>query len=81
VPLYRELLLAQGICSVSKRACGRILRAGPGSAIAIVVGGAAESLAAHPGTADLTLRKRLGFIKVAIQHGCALPPPAPAVLR
>jgi hypothetical protein len=80
VPLYRELLLAQGICSVSKRACGRILRAGPGAAIAIVVG-AAESLAAHPGTADLTLRKRLGFIKVAIQHGCAPHPARRAVPR
>ncbi|KDQ18795.1 hypothetical protein BOTBODRAFT_52049 [Botryobasidium botryosum FD-172 SS1] len=40
----------------------------------IVVGGAAESLSAHPGTADLTLRKRLGFIKLAIQHGAGLVP-------
>jgi len=39
-----------------------------------VVGGAAESLAARPGTADLTLRRRLGFIKIAIQHGAALVP-------
>jgi hypothetical protein len=61
--------LALGICSVSKKSCSNILRAGPGSAITIVVGGAAESLSAHPGTADLTLRKRLGFIKVAIQQG------------
>ncbi len=62
---------------------------GAGQSITIVVGGAAESLSAHPGTAgpslllvillyiynfspDLTLRKRLGFIKVAIQHGSVL---------
>lgn len=69
IPIYRDLILAQGICSVSKQACSSILRRGPGSAITIVVGGAAESLNAHPGTADLTLKRRLGFIKVAIQHG------------
>ncbi|KAE9393994.1 DAGAT-domain-containing protein [Gymnopus androsaceus JB14] len=60
--------------AVSKRSCSNILKSGPGSAITIVVGGAAESLSAHPGTADLTLRKRLGFIKVAIQHGADLVP-------
>jgi len=74
LPLYRDVMLALGICSVSKRSCSNILKRGPGSAITIVVGGAAESLAAHPGTADLTLRKRLGFIKVAMQHGADLVP-------
>lgn len=88
VPIYRDILLAIGICSVSKQSCSNILKGGPGQAITIVVGGAAESLSARPGTADLTLRKRwvwtevyrfpwilnfgwdrLGFIKVAIQHG------------
>ena len=69
MPLYRDILLALGICSVSKRACQKILDRGPGEAITIVVGGAAESLSAHPGTADLTLRKRLGFIKIAIRQG------------
>jgi 2-acylglycerol O-acyltransferase 2 len=64
----------QGICSVSKRSCRNILRKGPGNAITIVVGGAAESLAAHPGTQDLTLRKRFGFIKVAIREGAQLVP-------
>jgi Diacylglycerol acyltransferase len=58
IPIYREILLLLGVCSVSKRSCERILRQGNGSAITIVVGGAAESLSAHPGTADLTLRKR-----------------------
>ncbi|KAI0305803.1 DAGAT-domain-containing protein [Multifurca ochricompacta] len=74
VPFYREILLLLGVCSVSKRSCERILRKGNGSAIAIVVGGAAESLSAHPGTADLTLRKRLGFIKLAIREGADLVP-------
>lgn len=69
VPFYRDMLLAMGVCSVSRQSCSNILARGPGQAITIVVGGAAESLSAHPGTADLTLRRRLGFIKVAIQHG------------
>ena len=95
MPFYRDILLALGVCSVSKQSCSNILKRGPGSAITIVVGGAAESLSAHPGTADLTLRRRsgpdsfdtfyffklvllnspvyrLGFIKLAIQHGCVL---------
>ncbi|KAJ8092844.1 diacylglycerol O-acyltransferase 1 [Marasmius tenuissimus] len=74
MPIYREILLALGICSVSKKSCSNVLKSGPGSAITIVVGGAAESLSARPGTVDLTLRKRLGFIKVAIQHGADLVP-------
>lgn len=80
IPFYRDILLALGICSVSKQSCSNILKGGPGQAITIVVGGAAESLSARPGTADLTLRKRLGFIKVAIQHGCVgiAGPPSPS---
>jgi hypothetical protein len=50
--------MALGIYSVSKASCSNILKAGPGSSITIVVGGAAESLSAHPGTVNLTLRKR-----------------------
>lgn len=74
VPLYRDILLALGVCSVSRASCANILREGNGNAICIVVGGAAESLSAHPGTADLTLRRRLGFIKLALQYGADLVP-------
>ncbi|KAF8909272.1 diacylglycerol acyltransferase-domain-containing protein [Gymnopilus junonius] len=74
MPFYRDIILALGVCSVSKQSCSNILKGGPGEAITIVVGGAAESLSARPGTADLTLRKRLGFIKIAIQHGADLVP-------
>jgi len=31
-------------------------------------------LSAHPGTADLTLKKRIGFIKMAIKEGADLVP-------
>ncbi|GAA95254.1 uncharacterized protein L969DRAFT_101477 [Mixia osmundae IAM 14324] len=74
IPLYREFLMAMGICSVSYKSCSHILRQGPGSSLTIVVGGATESLSAHPGTNDLTLKKRLGFIKLAIREGADLVP-------
>jgi Diacylglycerol acyltransferase len=40
----------------------------------IVVGGAAESLNAFPGTYNLVLKKRLGFIKLALRNGASLVP-------
>jgi hypothetical protein len=58
VPLYREVIMSLGISSVSRESCSNILASGPGQAITIVVGGAAESLSARPGTADLTLKRR-----------------------
>lgn len=66
--------MLHGVASVSKGSCHNILSQGPGNAITIVVGGAAESLSAHPGTADLTLKKRFGFIKMAIRAGADLVP-------
>ncbi|KAI8908830.1 hypothetical protein PhCBS80983_g01044 [Powellomyces hirtus] len=74
LPLWREVLLSLGICSVSRRSCDNILNKGPGHSCMIVVGGATESLHAFPGTADLTVRKRLGFIKVALRNGSNLVP-------
>lgn len=51
-----------------------LLRTGAGSSLTIVVGGAAESLSARPGTADLTLKRRMGFIKLAMRQGADLVP-------
>ena len=69
IPLYRDYIMAHGCASVAKESCEYILNSGPGNSIAIVVGGAQESLAAKPGTLDLTLKKRLGFIKLALVNG------------
>ncbi|KAG0211779.1 diacylglycerol acyltransferase [Mortierella sp. GBAus27b] len=74
LPFYRDYLMAHGLASVSKESCEHILNAGPGSSIAIVIGGAQESLASSPGTLDLTLKKRLGFIKLALVNGASLVP-------
>lgn len=40
-----------------------------GSAVVIAVGGAPEALDAHPGTFNVLLAKKKGFIKMAMEHG------------
>ncbi|KAG0011135.1 diacylglycerol O-acyltransferase 1 [Entomortierella chlamydospora] len=74
LPIYRDYIMAHGIVSVSKASCEYVLNSGPGNSIAIVVGGAQESLSSKPGTLDLTLKKRLGFIKLALVNGASLVP-------
>lgn len=79
-PIYREYALRLGMASVSSESCVNILSKGGqngegmGRAITIVVGGAAESLDAHPGKISLVLQKRKGFVKMAIRTGADLVP-------
>jgi 2-acylglycerol O-acyltransferase 2 len=80
IPIYRDYLLAMGLASVSRSSCENILSRGGvngegmGRAITIVVGGARESLDAQPGTLRLVLKRRKGFIKLAIRTGADLVP-------
>ncbi|ORX97595.1 diacylglycerol acyltransferase, partial [Clohesyomyces aquaticus] len=80
LPLYREYALRMGLASVSRESCENILSKGGangegmGRAITIVVGGAQESLDARPGQLRLVLRKRKGFVKLAIRTGADLVP-------
>jgi 2-acylglycerol O-acyltransferase 2 len=73
-PFWREVLLAMGLRDSSFASCVNGLRIGPGSSIVLVVGGAQESLYSKPGTADLCLKKRTGFVKVALSAGATLVP-------
>ncbi|KAI9640888.1 diacylglycerol O-acyltransferase 1 [Ciborinia camelliae] len=80
IPLYREYALAMGLASVSKESCENLLskggpnKEGMGRAITIVVGGAAESLDAQPYSLRLILKRRKGFVKMAIRTGADLVP-------
>lgn len=80
IPLYRDYALAMGLASVSKESCENLLSKGGangegmGRAITIVVGGAAESLGASPHTLRLILKRRKGFVKLAIRAGADLVP-------
>jgi hypothetical protein len=46
-----------------------LTKQGTGNAAIIVVGGAEEALIARPGDYSLTLKKRKGFVRVAMATG------------
>ncbi|PSC70847.1 Diacylglycerol acyltransferase [Micractinium conductrix] len=71
-PFLREYLLLHGVRDVSKRSCLSLLSSG--ESVMIAVGGATESLYAKPGANDLVLKRRRGFVKVAMHTGAALVP-------
>ncbi|XP_054851505.1 2-acylglycerol O-acyltransferase 3 [Eublepharis macularius] len=74
MPVYREYMMSSGMVPVSKRSLDFLLRGGPGHAVVIVVGGAAESLDCSPGEQRVRLQGRRGFVRLALQHGAALVP-------
>uniref|UniRef100_A0A8C4QLR7 Acyltransferase n=1 Tax=Eptatretus burgeri TaxID=7764 RepID=A0A8C4QLR7_EPTBU len=75
MPLYRDYLMAGGVCPASRSALGSLLsHPGGGNVVAIVIGGAAEALACHPGATSLHLNQRRGFVRLALQHGADLVP-------
>ncbi|KAI8972643.1 diacylglycerol acyltransferase [Pilobolus umbonatus] len=74
LPFYRDFLLSCGLANVSRKSCEYILQSGPGKSITIVVGGASESLHARPGVHELVLKRRLGFIRLAIKQQAQLVP-------
>eukprot|EP00128_Syssomonas_multiformis_P015769 Colp12_sorted_trinity150504_noHs@3607 len=72
IPFYREYIMSLGLADVGKRSLRNIFN--HNASALIVIGGANEALDAHPGTYDLTLKKRKGFIKIALVHGANLVP-------
>lgn len=74
VPFWRELILRLGVISVSAPSLKYVLNQGPGNAVIVVPGGAAEALDARPGTHSLTLNRRQGFFRIALEHGASLVP-------
>lgn len=72
LPFWRDLVLACGFISASPASAAWCLR--KGISIFIVVGGALEALDARPGSNDLTLARRKGFIRLSLQYGARLVP-------
>jgi len=72
LPGARELFLAGGFRDASRSVCERILS--EGKSLYIITGGEAESLLSAPGTDILVLKPRLGFVRLALKHGCSLVP-------
>eukprot|EP01100_Stratorugosa_tubuloviscum_P012638 TRINITY_DN6049_c1_g1_i1.p1 TRINITY_DN6049_c1_g1~~TRINITY_DN6049_c1_g1_i1.p1 ORF type:complete len:346 (+),score=149.23 TRINITY_DN6049_c1_g1_i1:53-1039(+) len=71
-PLWREIVLGCGLIDSSRNSAEYCLKTG--KSVMIVVGGAAEALNARPGTVELTLKKRKGFISLAMQNEAQLVP-------
>ncbi|KAM5165620.1 diacylglycerol O-acyltransferase 2-like isoform 1-T2 [Mantella aurantiaca] len=75
VPLFRDYVLATGMCSVNNGSIDYLLSShGSGNIVVIVVGGAAEALQCTKNKNVLTLKKRKGFIKKALTNGAFLVP-------
>lgn len=71
----REWAMLHGIIECSRESLHYMLNSEKqGNACVLVVGGAEESMDAHPGMTELTLMKRKGFIKVALETGASLVP-------
>ncbi|KAI1699293.1 diacylglycerol acyltransferase domain-containing protein [Ditylenchus destructor] len=75
-PFRRELTLGLGCISADRESIEYALNAnnGAGNAVIIVVGGAEEALDAHSDSYDLCLKRRKGFVRLAIKHGASLVP-------
>lgn len=72
VPIVRDYLFACGLISSSATSIRRCLRAG--ISVVLVVGGGREAMLARPGTMDLVLDSRRGFVKLALESGASLVP-------
>lgn len=70
MPSRKTLSFHTGTCGCNKASLEHIVSSkGTGNAACLVVGGAPEALNAHPGTYNLKLASRKGFIKSALKTG------------
>lgn len=65
LPFYRNYLTASGVGLVTKQGIQALLDRD--RSVAIVIGGASESLLSHPGSNSLILNRRKGFIRLALE--------------
>uniref|UniRef100_A0A0G4HIA4 Acyltransferase n=1 Tax=Chromera velia CCMP2878 TaxID=1169474 RepID=A0A0G4HIA4_9ALVE len=72
IPFWRDWLLSLGFVDCSRSSVSRLLKGG--TSVVVVVGGAREALDARPGTNDLTLSSRFGFVRIAMESGASLIP-------
>eukprot|EP00672_Neobodo_designis_P018752 CAMPEP_0174843822 /NCGR_PEP_ID=MMETSP1114-20130205/10767_1 /TAXON_ID=312471 /ORGANISM="Neobodo designis, Strain CCAP 1951/1" /LENGTH=442 /DNA_ID=CAMNT_0016078055 /DNA_START=17 /DNA_END=1345 /DNA_ORIENTATION=+ len=74
IPFWRELIIWAGMGDASAKTIRKTLSGPPGMSALLVVGGAEEALLASPKTNKLTLSKRKGFVKLALERGAPLVP-------
>ncbi|KAJ3588775.1 hypothetical protein NHX12_009629 [Muraenolepis orangiensis] len=75
IPLFRDYIMSAGLLSVSRASLAHVLsKNGKGNALAIVIGGAEESLCSSPGVNTVVMRQRKGFVRIALEYGADLVP-------
>ena len=86
IPVFREIVLGWGMSSVSRENVNCLLSqsndknspknkdGNTSNAVVIVVGGAQEALYMRPGDYKIVLKKRKGFVKLALKNGASLVP-------
>jgi 2-acylglycerol O-acyltransferase 2 len=74
IPFWRELIIWAGMGDASVKTIRKTLKGNPGESVLLVVGGAEEALLSAPKTNRLTLSKRKGFVKLALERGAPLVP-------
>lgn len=72
IPGYRELCLYGGVCDAARYSARHILN--HGKSVMLVPGGATEALYCSSNEDVVYLKKRFGFIKLALEHGADLVP-------
>lgn len=72
IPIYRDILLWGGVVDAARYSARQVLDSG--KSLALVPGGATEALYANPAKDVVYIRKRLGFVKLALQTGASLVP-------
>ncbi|XP_075210781.1 2-acylglycerol O-acyltransferase 2-A-like [Lycorma delicatula] len=75
-PFFRDLILGLGLCSATKESMMYLLEGDKtkGKAVVLLAGGAEESFFCKPGTYKIILKKRKGFIRIALQSGTPIVP-------
>jgi hypothetical protein len=75
------LILFAGVCSCNAESISHLLSTKPtendgptedkveGRAVILIVGGAAEALKCKPRTYNILLKKRKGFVRIALKNG------------
>lgn len=86
LPLTRELILGCGLCSSTSNSLHTLLRQSndpfaeenrdgySSNAVGLIVGGARETFYTYPDTYRCVIRKRRGFIRIALETGASLVP-------
>lgn len=74
IPIWRDLLLALGMRSVSRQCMEGLLRNQPDTSLVIMLGGAREAQFREHRTPRIILNRRLGLFKLAMKHKVPLVP-------